>query len=51
MIMVIGEVLLIVLLLVSTDLDPVDRIFLPVLHLGWQASRLCGIQTTLMIEI
>ena len=31
--MVIGEVLLIVLLLVSTDLDPVDRVFLPILNL------------------
>ena len=34
MIMVIGEVLLIVLLLVPADLDPVDRVFLPILHLS-----------------
>ena len=37
-VMVIGKFLLIILLLVSTDLDPVDRIFLPVLHLGGLAS-------------
>ena len=38
MIVVIGEVLLIVLLLVPADLDPVDRVFLPILHLGGLAS-------------
>ena len=33
MIMMIFEIILIVFLLISADLDPVDRVFLPVLHL------------------
>ena len=31
--MIISEILLIILLLISADLDPVDRVFLPILHL------------------